>query len=342
MSKISDVAKQAGVSPSTVSYVLNNSRFVSDETRAKVLEAVQMLNYRPSALARSLRKGETQNIGLILPQISNPYFAELGEVMEKTAFELGYNLLLCNSHDDIKIEQRYIDVLLEKQVDGIVYFAAQNDPENLQALLDKYPNYPIVIVDRVIPFPQLDLVVADNVLGASMAVEHLIEMGHQRIACISGPTRFTASNERITGYCKALEKAGITIYPELISYCDGSPESAKLLTQKIIKMKLPPSAVFSTTDITAIGVLRALSEAGLKVPDDMAVIGYDEIHLGSYLCPSLSTIAQPKKEISQIAIKFLIERIGDKSLPKRTCLLPPKLIIRESTGGQESAPASLS
>jgi LacI family transcriptional regulator len=342
MAKIVDVAKRAGVSPSTVSYVLNNSRFVSEETRAKILKAIQELNYRPSALARSLRKGETLNIGLILPQISNPYFAELGEIMENAAFELGYNLFLCNSEDDIKIEQHYLDMLLEKQVDGIVYFAAQNDPGNLQSLLEKFPDYPIVIVDRALPFPQLDLVMADNVLGGMMAVDHLIKSGHRLIACLSGPTRFTASNERIAGYCKALEKAGKAIDQKLIFYSDGSPASAKLLTQKMIGINPQPTAIFATNDITAIGVLRALNEAGLKVPDDMAVIGYDEIWLGSFLNPSLSTVAQPKVEIAHTAIKLVIERIVDKSLPRRTCVFPPQLIIRESTAGKKSAPYLIS
>ncbi len=333
MANIREVAKRAGVSPSTVSYVLNNSRFVSKETRKRVLDAMKELDYRPNALARSLRLGETLNIGLILPSISNPYFAEMGEEIESAAFALGYNLILCNTEDDITIEQHYLDELCKKQVDGIVYIAAQNNPKNLSQMIDRTPCSAIVLVDRSLPFPQLDSVYTDNIRGAYLATQHLIEAGHERIGCITGMKNFSPTNERVEGYKKALEDANLVFDAALIYFCEDNPESSRVSTFQLLELQQKPTAIFATNDIMAIGVLRALRQCGISIPDDVALIGYDGIKLTSYTNPSLSTIAQPKKEIAQNAIRLLIERIGNSSLEPRNVILQPELIIRESTIG---------
>lgn len=335
MANIREVAERAGVSPSTVSYVLNNSRFVSKETRKRVLEAMKELDYRPNALARSLRLGETLNIGLILPSISNPYFAELGEEIESAAFALGYNLILCNTEDDITIEQHYLDELCKKQVDGIVYIAAQNNSENLRHLIDRSLCSQIVLVDRSLTFPQLDSVYTDNIQGAYLATQHLTQAGHQRIGCITGLKNFSPTNERVSGYKKALDEANLIFNADLIYFCEDNPESSRISTLRLLELQQTPSAIFATNDIMAIGVLRALNQCGIKVPEDVALIGYDGINLTSFTNPTLSTIAQPKKEIAQNAIRLLIERIGNNSLEPRNVILQPELIIRESTIGSK-------
>lgn len=330
---INEVAKLAGVSPSTVSYVINNSRFVSEHTRKNIQNAMRELDYRPNRLARSLRKGETHNIGIIIPSISNPFFAELGEEIESAAFKLGYNSFLCNTEDNCLVEAHYLEMLVDKQVDGIIYFPAQGNPKNLQYLVD-HPPYPaIVIVDRLLHFTQFNSVVTDNVQGAYLATKHLIQLGHCVIGCIAGFPRFSATSERISGYLNALAEAGIETNNDLICQTKDTSESSKACAKTLIEKQPKLSAIFAANDIMAFGAFRAVIEKGLNIPKDIAIIGYDNIKLTSYSNPPISTIEQPKKEIAQTAIQLLITQIRGDSFKQQNVVLQPKLVIRESTIG---------
>ncbi len=328
MPTIQEVAKKAGVSPTTVSHVINNSRFVADETRQRVEAAMEELHYRPNALARSLRRGQTHTLGLILPDNSNPFFAEIAHSIETAAFEQGYSVILCNTEDDLDKEDLYVDVLSNKQVDGMIFVAAGNQTGSLHALLRH--KLPVVIVDRDLPEVDVDAVLTDNQQGGYLATQHLIALGHQRIGCIAGPSHLTPSAQRVTGYREALMEAGLAVDDALIVRGDFHPESGCRAARALLDCHDAPTAIFACNDLMAVGVLRTVLELGRRVPDDLMIVGFDDIELASYTTPALTTVAQPKVEMGKQAVQMLIERMADKNRPLQRKVLQPKLIIRGS------------
>jgi len=329
MTTIREVAQRAGVSYATVSHVINKTRFVSDETRTRVLSAMSELNYRPNALARSLRIGETHTIGLILPDSANPFFAEIARSIEDRAFKLGYSVILCNTERDTHREQLYVDVLSKRQVDGIIFVATGDQADSLNFLIDQ--DMPVVLIDRDLPNIEVDAVLTDNQQGGYLATRHLIQRGHRRIACIAGPSHITPSAERVTGYLQALAEAGIPYDESLILGGDYHPASGQQVAATLLAHDFPPTAIFALNDLMAMGALRAAAEAGLRVPQDLGIIGYDDIEFASFTNPPLSTIAQPKDEVGSQATEILVKRITEKTNAKRRLVLPPTLIIRGST-----------
>lgn len=330
MSTIRQVAIRAGVSSTTVSHVLNKTRFVSEETRRRVLEACSELGYQPNALARSLRRGETRTLGLILPDSANPFFAEIGRAIEEAAFDENYSVILCNTEGDAAVEELYISVLVQKQVDGIIFVSSGEKTAAFQALLNG--DIPAVLVDRDMPELEVDAVLVDNQQGGVLAARHLLDLGHRRIACISGPSHLTPSALRYIGFLETIQEAGILLEPELVLNGDFHPTSGYRATLELLKRPEPPTAIFVCNDLMAIGVLNAAEELGCRVPVDLAVVGFDDIELASFTVPPLTTLAQPKKEIGQKAIDLLVGRIHDRDLPVQRTLLPMTLIIRKSTG----------
>ena len=329
MPTIRQVAEKAGVSPTTVSHVINQTRFVSPEKRERVLAAMIELGYRPNALARSLRRGETHTIGLILPDSANPFFAEVGRSIEDAAFNLGYNVILCNSEGDLNKEILYVDVLSKKQVDGIIFVASGDQADSLKPLLIQ--STPVVVVDRDLPEVAVDAVLTDNLNGGYLATQHLVELGHRRIACISGLSNLTPSAQRVVGYRTALLDAGLPVDENLIEQGDFHPESGRQATIHLLCLPEPPTALFVCNDLMAIGALCAAAEVGRHIPGDLAIVGFDDIDLASYTVPSLTTVAQPKTEIGRRAVQMLIDRIADKSRPVHRELLPAKLMVRQTS-----------
>ena len=329
MTTIREVAESAGVSYATVSHVINNTRLVSPETRERVLEAMVKLNYRPNALARSLRQGKTNTIGLVLPDSANPFFAEISRSIEDEAFKKGYSVVLCNTESDTTRELFYVDLLSKKQVDGIVFVAAGDQADSLDFLLGR--NLPVVMIDRNIPDVEVDAVLTDHQLGGWLATHHLIELGHTRIACIAGPSSITPGAERLIGYRKALEEAGIPFDENLILRGDYHARSGMEVTQFILQMDPRPTAIFALNDLMALGALRAAAEAGYSVPSDLAIVGYDDLEISRFTNPPLTTIAQPKKEIGAQAVHLLVDRMAHKSNTTNRLVLEPELIIRRST-----------
>jgi LacI family transcriptional regulator len=329
MPTIRQVAEKASVSPTTVSHVINNTRFVSEDVRRRVQAAMDELDYRPNALARSLRRGETNTIGLILPDSANPFFAEIGRGIEVTAFELGYSVILCNTEGDSDNESLYMDVLSKKQVDGMILVAAGDRADSLRTLQSQ--RVPVVVVDRDLPEVEIDAVLADNRRGGYLATRHLIELGHRRIGCIAGPSNVTPSAQRVTGYREALAEANLPGDESLISRGDFHSESGWAATLDMLRQPEPPTAIFACNDLMAIGALRAAAETGRRVPADLAIVGFDDIELASYTIPPLTTIAQPKLEMGRRAVQLLIERLADKARPSRREVLSTTLVVRGSS-----------
>ena len=323
-----DVAERAGVSTATVSHVINQTRFVSDELKARVYQAMRELNYRPDGIARSLRRRRTHNIGMIVPDIAHPFLAEVARGVEDTGFELGYNVILCDSAGDQEREADYIELLQEKKADGIVFVAAGESSSHIQALIEQ--EVPVVVCDRELPGVEVDTVIADNVESGYQATVHLIELGHRRIGCIAGPQELNISSKRLQGYKAALEQHGIPLCEELIVRGDFRYRGGYEAMRQLLALDEPPTAVFACNDLMAIGAICAASQLKLRIPQDVAIIGCDDIALASFTNPRLTTIAQPKREMGAAAVEMLVERIKDKDRPPTRRVLPTKLVLRDS------------
>ncbi|MGA2503159.1 MAG: LacI family DNA-binding transcriptional regulator [Anaerolineales bacterium] len=330
MTTISEVAQLAGVSSTTVSHVINNTRFVSSEKRERVERVIRELGYRPNALARSLRSGETCTIGLILPDSANPFFAEVGRSIEMAAFEAGYSAILCNTENDIEKEHIYLDVLIKKQVDGMIFVGAGEDFDSYKKLLEMKVR--VVAMDRDYPDLEMDVVISDNLQGGKLATQHLISLGHKRIGCIAGPSKVNLSAQRVTGYIQTLEQAGLPVDRKLIVSGDFHPGSGQEAATSLLAIQDPPTAIFACNDLMAIGVLRAGMILGRRIPQDLALVGYDDIELASFTTPPLTTVQQPKKEMGIIALKYLLDRIRTEHSSPQKASLPVSLVVRGSSG----------
>jgi LacI family transcriptional regulator len=314
--------------------VINETRFVSEELRARVLEAMEELNYQPSAVARSLRRKETQTIGMMVPDSANPFFAEVARGIEDTSFEQEYSVILCNSDGDMEKEQFYINVLVEKRVDGIIFVAAGGSAQHIRDLLER--DMPLVVVDREITSVEVDSVLTDNLQGGYLATKHLMELGHRRIGCIAGPSDLTPSAERVIGYKRALTERSLTVNENLILKGDFQYESGYKAACEFLTMDEPPTAVFACNDLMAVGAISGVRKNGRRVPEDLAIVGFDDIALASFTNPPLTTIVQPKYEMGVLAAQMLMERIRDKDMPSRRHLLETALVVRGSchSGGE--------
>jgi LacI family transcriptional regulator len=299
---------------------------------------MEELGYQPNRLARSLRSGKTQIIGTIVPDNADPFFAEVARGIEDTAFENGYSLILCNSDRNLGKEAFYTDVLVEKRVDGILFLAAGVSTERILDLQQQ--GMPVVVVDRELPAANVDSVVTDNAGGGWSATRHLIDLGHQRIGHIAGPSDLRLSDYRSTGYCKALEEAGIATDENIVVRGDFDFESGHRAAHQLLANDKQPTAIFACNDIMAIGAICAAVELDLRVPEDLSVVGYDDIPLASYSNPPLTTVAQPIYDMGVTAASMLLERLQDPSRPARRIVLDVELQIRRSTAVRSAPGAS--
>jgi LacI family transcriptional regulator len=329
MTTIKDIALHAGVSITTVSHVVNGTRFVSETARVRVNDAITALKYVPSALARSLKNNRTHTIGMMIPNCSNPFFAELIRGIEDTCFAADFNVILCNSDDDANKQRKYIRVLTEKQVDGLIIFSSGGDTE-LSNLLREI-EMPRILLDREVEQVNADLVEVDHEAGAWIATRHLIDLGHKRIACISGPLDLAPARQRLNGYRRALAEAGLPVSPKWEVDGGFTSEMGFSAMQRLLVLGQTPSAVFAANDLMAIGAICAGTAHGLRVPQDISVVGFDDIALAAYSSPPLTTVVQPKHQLGAMAASFLIERIAHPDRPLRREILQPKLCLRKST-----------
>ena len=329
-----EVAKRARVSVATVSYVVNNGpRPVAEATRKRVLRTIKALGYRPSGVAQSLRLQRTRTIGLIVPDTANPFFASLAKGVDDAVFACGYSLLLCHSGYVAAREQAYVELLLAREVDGVLYVQGAPDATALHRLLQC--GVPTVAVDREIPDVALDRVVVDNFGGSVQATKYLIGLGHRRIGCIARHLPLSNAAERIRGYQETLMDAGLPINPAyLVSGGPGYEEGRRAMTE-ILRMRPRPTAVLAYPDVVAIGAIRAAHDLGLRVPEDVSVVGFDDIPLSAFIRPRLTTVAVGIWEMGQRAATVLLDKVQGEveGLPSRRLVLPATLVIRESTGG---------
>ena len=324
-----DVGERANVSVTTVSHVINETRPVSDELRRRVLTAMDDLGYQPNRLARSLRRGQTHTIGMIIPDSANPFFAEMARGVEDTSFKNGYSVILCNSDGDLNKELLYTNVLVEKRVDGILFIAAGLSTGGILDLQTQ--NTPLVVVDRDLPDATVDSVLTDNAQGGWLATRHLIDLGHRRIACITGPSDVTPSAERVIGYRQAMAEDGIPVNGALIVRGDFQYESAYRASIRLLRMEDPPTAIFACNDLMAVAVMSAALEQGQQVPGDLSVVGFDDVRLAAFANPPLTTIAQPKYEMGVVAATMLLERLRDLEAPAHRRVFESSLVTRKST-----------
>ena len=333
MVTIKDVAKKAGVSPSTVSRALSGNGPVKESTRRKVLDAVKLLDYRPNFLAQGLKEGKTKTIGLIIPNIRNPIYPAVARGVEDAAKKFGYTVILCNTDEDVDTEKEYIQKLQKRWVDGIIIAPASNENEHIVKLQNE--NFPIVVIVRNVDFLS-NAVIIDNYRAAYDAVSYLIRTGHRRIAIVKGNQQLALYRERFRGYKQALLDAGIPVVEELIAGDDSDSVQWTLdgynAINCLFSQKIEFDAVFATTDLRAIGAIRAIKDHGYKVPEDISVIGFDNLEFSSLIDPPLSTVSQPLYDIGMRAVNKLIPLIDNKTVTEPTIeIMLSELIIRKST-----------
>ncbi len=324
-----DVAKRAGVSPATVSRVLNPSGHpVREATRRRVLRAVRELGYTPNHLARSLLRQETAVVGLLVPDVSNPYYAAILRGMEDVAHQHGLAVMLCNTDRDPQKQRRYLQTLLERRVDGMVVAGGTFTPQDRRTLERKVP---VVAVGR---HPaRIPSVRVDNVDAARRACRHLLELGHRRIACLAGPEASTTARDRVQGYRFALEEGGVRPREEWVVWSEFTARGGYCATQEILS-RSRVTALLASNDQMALGALRALAEAGLSVPAQVSVVSFDDTPLAAATVPALTTVAIPAYEMGRHAMELLLRvRAGERA---EDLVLPTELRLRESAGPPEA------
>lgn len=331
MMKMSDVARMANVSPATVSRVLRQPELVSEDTRTKVLKVVEELNYQPHMIARQFRTRETKTILVIVPDISRSFFSEVLRGIQHMAVSNGYKVILGDSENDLQREKEFIDLLLQKQADGVVLLTARMELSSLERIANQFP---MVIACEYYDGSEVPTVSIDNISSSRKIMEHLIQLGHTRIAHITGPMDVILSRDRLKGYRQALMSHDIEIKPEFIQEGDFSIQSGYDQMIKLLSLQSPPTAVFVFNDEMALGAIKAVKKSGMKVPEDIAVVGFDNINIASFFDPEITTIDQPKYEIGKVAMNLLLKLMNGEQLEKTKIVLPDELIVRESCGAR--------
>jgi LacI family transcriptional regulator len=333
---ISDVAERAGVSPATVSRVIHSSRNVRSSTRERVERAIEELGYVPSAVAQSLRSKQTRSLALVVPDITNTFWTTVVRGVEDVAQRHGYSVLLCNTDEDLAKQLDYLDFVIRQQVDGVIIAPYDSDAEHLDKL--RLRDIPTVVIDRHIEGWEVDSVGSDSVSGSRALVQHLIGLGHRRIAMISGPAITSTAEDRVAGYRLALQEAGIALDPALIQRGEYRSSSGKSLLGQVLDADPPPTAIFAANNALAMGALDVLEERGLRVPQDIALVCFDDLPNTSLIFPFLTVVAQPVYDMGVNAAQLLLSRIhSEVSLQPRHVSLPVRLIVRHSCGSQLTA-----
>lgn len=329
MTTIYDVAARAGVSAATVSRVLNGSGTVAPELVRRVRDAVKDLDYRPNGVARNLRRRATRVWGLIISDIGNPFFTALVRGVEDAAHEAGYSLVLCNSDEILAKERSYIQVAVDEQMAGVILTPSSEADSDLTPLLER--SIPVVAVDRRLHRHDVDTVVGDNVRGARLATEHLVDSGCRRIACITGPTKTTTAQERLEGYREALAAAGIPQEGELVVIENFKEDGGYDGATRLLDLKNPPDGLFVANNLMTVGALGALVDRGVEVPRDLLIVGFDDIPWAKLTRPRLTTVDQPTYQMGMDAGRLLADRLRGNKGPSRTLMLSPTIQIRESS-----------
>lgn len=327
MATMRDVGTAAGVSTATVSRVLNRSGVVAPELSQRVQQAISDLGYRPNLVARGLRNQTTSVLALVFADIENPFFASVCRGVEDIARRFGYSVLVCNADEDEEKEAEYVNVLTSQSVAGVI-IAPASDHTNVQPLLDR--NVAIVALDRRLPYLS-DSVHSDSRAGARSATRHLLDAGARRVGCITGPRGVTTAEERLAGYREALVAARIAPEAELEGFGNYREDGGYRATRTMLELPDPPDALFVANNGMLVGALRACVEAGLRIPDDVSLVGFDDLPWADFVQPPITTVRQPTYEIGSAAARLLVERIGGLASPPREIVFQPELVIRGSS-----------
>ena len=341
MTTIRDVAKRAAVAPITVSRVINNSGNVRSETRERVEQAIAELGYVPNSLARSLRSNHTHTLALVLTDITNPFWTTVARGVEDAASDAGYNLILCNTDESEAEQASYLAVLLQKQVDGILLVPAGSDVGDIRLM--RRHGTPAVVLDRRVADVGTDIVRCDSEGGAYRLTRLLLDLGHRRIVMLSGPRGLSTAEDRVVGYRRALAEWGETCEDGLITYGEFTQTSGYDRMQQALCRTPHPTALFAANNFIAIGALCALRDAGLRVPEDVAVVASDDLPSGLVIDPFLTVAAQPAYEMGTRATELLLSRMAHGSQERQEIVLPVEVLVRASSGaGCEPHPSRVS
>lgn len=328
MPTIRDVAARAEVSTATVSHVLNNTRFVSAETREAVLHAIRDLNYHPSAIAQSLTTHKTHTVGMVISDITNNFFGQMVRGALDTITPFDYTLLLCTTEESLIREEEYLQLLFKGKVDGFIA-AATSQKWGMLQIVEAF-HIPIVFVDRVFEGMRGPHVGVDNEFGAFQAVSHLIEDGHRRIGIVVGPAQMSTMEDRLAGYRQAMEAHGLPVDDSLIGFCALSSASGRCCAQELLNRADPPTALFTNNNFLTLGALLAFQDLGRRCPEDVALIGFDDHPWAPVTSPPLTSVRQPDYEIGRRAADLLLRMLAGEPVGDERVLLRPELIVRAS------------
>jgi LacI family transcriptional regulator len=335
MSTISDVARLAGVSAMTVSRVINNTGYISAETRARVEAAISELGYVPNALGRQLRSKQTKMLALIVSDITNPFFTTIARGVEDVAGHAGFTVMFCNTDESEAEEVQYVLTLIQRQVDGILLVPASSTGKAFRMLASH--RVPVVVIDRRVDARNVDTVRCDSETGGYLLGRHLVELGHTRIAVLTGRPNVSTSVDRLAGCRRAVEEAGLTLDEDLVvfgefNYAEFNQADGHRMARQVLAVDPPPTAIFAANNFIAFGALRAVREAGLRVPEDISIVAFDDLPAEWVAEPFLTVVAQPAYEIGRRAAELILERLGTGTpADGREVLLPSQLIVRGSS-----------
>jgi len=329
--RIKDVAKLAGVSTATVSHVINKTRFVSDETKRRVLGAIENVGYAPNVHARNLASGKSRTLGLIISDITNPFFPDLVKSIQEKALELGYDVIVLNTNYEPERDAPYVQRLLELQVRGVMILTTEMDLSVIERLSSR--KIPVVFLDIGKVGPHISNIRVNYEKGVHQAVEHLLALGHRQVAFISGPMHFKSAEIRRQAFLKTMKKQSASMHTEPVIYeGDFKLESGQQAVKAFLALKHRPTAIVAANDLMAVGALRELGRAGLQVPKDISVIGCDDIWLAKLTDPQLTTIMIPRAEIGSAAVEAVAQVNSARGHAGREIRIQTELLVRESTG----------
>jgi LacI family transcriptional regulator/LacI family repressor for deo operon, udp, cdd, tsx, nupC, and nupG len=332
MSSLKNVADMAGVSVATVSRVLNSEEVVKEDTKQKVLAAIKKLNYTPNRVAQRLRSTKTNSriIGLLIPDIQNPFYVDVIRGIEEYAYAHNSVVIIGNFSQDEKKEKLYIDILKSESVDGFIVAPSNEKNVYIKALMTD--GFPIVCIDRGMKDVDVDLVKVDNQQGVFNAVQHLINLGHTRIGHVTGKPFLPTTHERMAGYEEAMKKYELEIDPEIIVSSNSDYESGAEQTARLLELEDPPTAIFTANNLITLGALDTINRRGLRIPEDVAIVGFDDVYWANSLNPPLTAVRQPGFEIGKRSCELLIQRINKPDRAVASIILKTELMIRKSCG----------
>ncbi|MCY9665812.1 LacI family transcriptional regulator [Paenibacillus alginolyticus] len=324
---IYDVAKTAGVSVSTVSKVLNNTGSIGEKTKLKILDTIRKLEYQPNVVASARKR--LQTIGFMMPSIANPFMAEIARVIEDYGRQHGFSLIICSTDNDPEREKEYISILREKYIDGIIIGTGLLNDKSIKKIIES--NIPVVMLARDVPSLAVDAVFVDDFLGGFQAASYLIELGHEKIAMITEDLKISPARKRVEGYRKALEEAGIKYDEKLVIQNNVTYNDGMLASEQLLKVPSPPTAIFASTEALAIGAIKRVRELGLRLPEDISIVGFDNTMFGQMFDPQITTIAQPIYDMGQKVMELLIEEINEPKKVKQRIVMTPELVVGGTT-----------